>query len=760
MTTGRINGSLPLDITPFVGRETLLNDASDLLAESGLVTLTGPGGVGKTRLALRILKKQAADNAWMINMESLVEQSDNSTERIYARLALELGVKNNGSVRLDTIVDHLRGTDVVLVLDNCESLIEQTRAFVQALLAVAPHVRVLATSREPLAVEGERIVRVGPLALPDAVALFIEHAVAAGADRSSLETSPQVETVCAALDGLPLAIGLAAARMSALSVHELAEILQDRFRVLPGIETVMAWSYDHCSGDEQSIWGIGSVFAGPFEFTAVTAIAAELGMDVVRVTDAITGLVQKSVVTADRSSATTRYDMLDTVREYGSRELERTGGTRRLRSLHRGYHRRLMAQAAATWYGPDELEVMAGVYRQLTEIFAAVDRSISDGDLDSARAICRDLARTRVPFFYGFLGLERQYLRRVIDASLALDAGLADHVDIAATMAMAGWIAVTVGRIDDAEKEIASAKDLLRRNGFPPIAPILFADGGAKGLGRGVREGIGLLSTARDFFQSADTAGDRHMATMVRAMTYIIAGEPDLALDASGQYLREALGSGSSRSLSWAYWTCAFAALRTNDLAEAMRYIKLCLQELEMDDHWGLTWAEELIAWIIAARADGAAEPRNDARRAAWLLGAAQTRQEALDVLLAGLIPFAQGRAHAQEQILALIDEKSFAKEVEAGRRDYQHAVLKALDQPIPRGPRTIAPGELSEREREIAELVSSGLKTTTIGERLHLSTATVHTHIKRIYAKLDVHNRTALAAWVASQPDASQRVS
>ncbi|MCM4083918.1 ATP-binding protein [Paractinoplanes hotanensis] len=747
MTVAGIKGNLPLDVTPFVGREDLLDRTSRLLGHVRMITLTGPPGVGKTRLALKVLQRVKADAVWMIDIRALADKARGNAETLYAHLALELGIRHNGPADLMIIVTHLQERQVVLALDNCEHLVPEVRAVVRTLLVAAPQVRILATSRQVLAVEGEYTVVVPPLPLPDAVQLFVEHAAAAGADRASLLADPNVNLVCRRLDGLPLAVRLAAGRIPALGAADLAVLLDDRFATLKAIEHVVAWSYQLCEADEQRLWMIASIFADAFYLPAVTAIATSAGIASDRVVDLVTGLVQKSVLTVDSSAGTSRYGMLDTVREYGRDRLLERGDQHEVHGLHRDYVRGLVAEAAAGWLGPDELGVMAGVHRQMSEIIAAVDHCVTSGDLSSARAILRDLVRSRAPFFWGSMGLISQQLQRVIDASYSQVTDRADAADLGATAALAGWVAVTVGRSDDASRLLASSEDLLVRWDLPTIAPVVFADGGRQALGLGMREGIGMLSAARGLFHGSDHAGDRHMATMVRAMAYGFCGEPEAAREASDTYLAEAVKAQAPWAVSWAMWSSALVALRREDWTAANDFIAQCLRlQRGMDDQWGQTWSIELGAWISAAQLAGAANPKDQARRAAWLLGAAQARQDKLGVTLTGLRPFAAGRAEAQARIRNVLDELATAAATADGHRRHTHAISVALGDPVPRGTRAATPDGLSEREREVVELVAQGLTSAEIAQQLHITASTVDTHVKRIMAKLGVRKRAALA--------------
>jgi predicted ATPase/DNA-binding CsgD family transcriptional regulator len=767
-----IHGNLPSDASPFLGRDSLLEKARRLLSHVRLLTITGPGGVGKTRLALRVLRQVKADGAWIIDIKALAEQSDYTPGSLYSHLALVMGIHHNQTARLETLLGFLGRRQVVLMLDNCEYLVDETRAFLEALLVAAPEgTRILATSREVLGVEGEHQLIVPPLSHADAVEAFIQYATAADTDleREALSKDPDIADLCRKTDGIPLAIRLAAGRIPALSVRELLT----HFDVLTSIEGVVAWSYELCTNDEQRMWRISSVFADEFDLATVAAVACSAGIERSQVVDLVTGLVRKSVLTvATTSAGVTHYGMLQMIREYGRRQLAGSSDSRHLHDLHCRHFCDFLAQAARTWLSREELNLLDAVHEQLPDILAAFDHCLATGKLALARAIIRDLVRCRAPFLRGFLGLVAQLLRRVVDASLAevdepgvggrrlVDVDPAIAVDVATTAALAGWIAVTVGRSQDAEAYIATAKRLLAQHELGTIPPVLFAEGGLMAIGVGRRVGIGLLVAARDLFSGAEFAGDRHMAFMTGCMGYGTTGEPEVAVAMSEAYLQEAEQAGAPWAISWALWTYALAALHSGDHALASANIVRCLRlqcgdevvqgarPRDMDDQWGQTWALELRAWIIAAQLPDAAKPRQEARSAAWLLGAAEARRDKIGVRLAGLKPLAERRAFARSMIEAVLDEETAAAETAAGRRDHQDAMYVALGEPIPRKRLTPRNG-LTGIEQKVVRLVADGLTSKEIAARLHLAPSTVDTHAKRILHKLGLPNRAALAGWI-----------
>ena len=752
----------PWNIEPFVGRDDVLAVACGLLREARLVCLTGPGGIGKTRLALRVASAMggaAVDGAWIINFASFDGRDDRSPERLYAHVALALGIRQHGPTNLTVLVGHLRSRRALLILDSCEYLLPQVRELANQLLQATPHLRILATSRQVLGIYGEHALAVPPLSGSDSISLFTQLANAAGAPATALADPADVNRLCQQLDGLPLAIRLAAVKMRSLSLPELIERLDDRFRLLTDstrviderhatLSGVVDLSYDMCTTDEQLVWACTSVFAAPFDLSAAEVVVAGSDIDPGRIVDLITGLVDKSVITVDTTTGPARYTMLTTLREYGRQRLDSSGHASAVQARHRDLYRRFLERSAGSWLSRDELKVLADVRRDLPDILAAIDHSLADGDLGAARALSRDLVRSRAPFFWGFLALTSAYLRRVITATGFAASSPDDAADIAATNAAAAWIAATQGRREDANALLDSADALLARHQLPAIAPVLFARGGGDTLLTGDRNAIALLTEARAHLADPATAGDKHMATMMWSIAYAFADETDDAEHASRQYLREAEHAGAPWAISWALWASALAALRGGRLEQATGDIGRCLKlQRSMDDQWGQTWSIELCAWIIAARLGHAPDPNAEAHRAAWLLGAARARQQKLGVDLTGLRPLADGHRQARTLLTPFLTDAVVEQAAQAGEQAHQDAVEVAISGRVPRRPSTTAADTLTEREHEIAQLIAEGLTSPKISKQLSISTRTVDAHIRNIMGKLGVHTRAAIVA-------------
>jgi predicted ATPase len=362
--------NLPLALTELIGREAEQGEVLTLLAQARLVTLTGSGGVGKTRLALAVaaeLVDQYPEGVWLVELAPLAE------ERLVAPTVLQtLGTREEpGRPLLTTLTGHLQDRRLLLVLDNCEHLIDACAALTEGVLRRCPGVRVLATSREGLEVAGEQRYRVPSLPVPDlaqrlppvrlaeapAVTLFVERARERQPGFAlTAENAEAVARVCARLDGIPLAIELAAARADSLGVEGIAARLDDRFRLLTGgprtalprqrtLRAALDWSYDLLTAAEQQLLDRLSVFAGGWSLAAAEAICAGDGVARWEVLDLLASLVNKSLVQTTGTEGALRYGLLETVRQYGQERLVAAGGLEQLRDRHLAWSLALAEEA-------------------------------------------------------------------------------------------------------------------------------------------------------------------------------------------------------------------------------------------------------------------------------------------------------------------------------------------------------------------------------------------------------------------------------
>ncbi|MGV0792666.1 BTAD domain-containing putative transcriptional regulator [Mycolicibacterium sp. XJ1819] len=357
---------LPRRASTFVGRNAEISRVAGALRDGPLVTLTGVGGVGKTRLAIELADRERgrfSDGVWLCELAPL-DDGAAVGQALAAALHLQ---PHEGSGFDDTVVDHLRDRELLLIVDNCEHVLDEAARVLDAVTRTCPRVSVLATSREALGVEGERIVPVEPLPEDDATALFADRAKASRGD-FELDREPvgAVAEICRRLDGLPLAIELAAARMRAMSSLDMARRL-DRLRLLSGgvrgvhprqqsVAATIDWSYRLLSPPEQALFERLSVFAGGFDLDAAHGVCADEpdAADQDDTLDLLTGLVDKSMVGVRATTAVTRYHVLQTLRAYGRDKLRENNCRDRLVSRHARYFTDLLERAAAGVQGGDE----------------------------------------------------------------------------------------------------------------------------------------------------------------------------------------------------------------------------------------------------------------------------------------------------------------------------------------------------------------------------------------------------------------------
>jgi predicted ATPase/TolB-like protein len=397
----RSNRDLPAPISELIGREAELSQVVDLVRTHRLVTLVGEGGIGKTRLAIEVarhLVPEFADGARVAELGSL---SDPELVPIAVAMALGLNFAA-GAISAERIADALAGKELLLVLDNCEHVIGAAAHLAWAMLHAHRAIRVLATSREPLRTEGEFLYRVPPLAVPTedtddpeellrhgAVRLFVARAQAADPHfPPDGRTGAIAAAICRRLDGIPLAIELAAARGAVLGIEEIASRLDDRFQLLTGgrrtalprhqtLRAALDWSYQLLPETEGIVLGRLAIFAGSFSLAAATAVAASPEITASDVTDGVANLVAKSLVTPDVGDASARYRLLETTRAYALEKLTKSGEFNSVARRHAEYYRDLFEQTAAEWGTQPAAQWSAAYKPRIDNLRAALDWAFS-----------------------------------------------------------------------------------------------------------------------------------------------------------------------------------------------------------------------------------------------------------------------------------------------------------------------------------------------------------------------------------------------
>lgn len=465
-SVSRVPGNLPVQVTSFLGREGDLARIGAVMDQARVVTLTGVGGVGKTRLALQVAEQASAslrypDGCWLCELAPVRDP-----ELVPDAVIGALGAQPRPGVSVsESLLEYLRTRELLLVLDNCEHLLQPVVQLVSRMEQACPGVRIVATSREGLNVAGEWILAVSslPVAEPgadveaiascDAVRLFVERARAARQDFGLDDTNADaIAQMCRRLDGIPLAIELAAARIVALSPSEIAARLDDRFRVLGGgrrgaverhqtLRAAVDWSYDLLDESEQRVLERLSVFAGGFTLHAAEPIASGDGIEAHTVLEVLAALVAQSLVVADRHGAETRYRLYETIRQYADEQLENRGDAEGVRDAHAHYFMQYMEGIAVARSADQDFQRWDDdLDREVDNLHAAFIWAIDTRSVDTA---LRMLASTR------FLGMSPSdaAFRTAADAAVRLPAA-AQHPKLPAALAAAAMYAHNRGDLE------------------------------------------------------------------------------------------------------------------------------------------------------------------------------------------------------------------------------------------------------------------------------------------------------------------------
>ena len=463
--------NLPVQLTSFVGRGAQMTALEKLLVDNRLVTLTGAGGAGKTRLAVEIAARIAAefgDGVWYVDLAPVT-----GADVVPVAAARALGLPDQpGRSTMDTLLRFVRDRQMLVVLDNCEHLLDASAELVVALLGAAPGLTVLATSREPIGVAGEVSWRVPSLSLADeAIELFVDRARRARPDFAvDNDNAAAVGEVCRRLDGMPLAIELAAARVRALSVAEILDGLRDRFRLLTGgartavrrqqtLRASVDWSHALLTEPERVLFRRLAVFLGGFDLDAAQAVAGGGDVERYQVLDLLSLLVDKSLVVAENSGGRTRYRLLETVRQYALDKLAESGEADAVRARHRDYYT-AMAAVLDVPAGSDYEQRVEQAEIEMDNLRAAFGWSRENFDVELALALASSLQ----PLWLG--------RGRILEGLAWFDAALTDrdaeHAEVAAAVrarafadnaVLATWAGAAVG-MDQAEQALAMAREV------------------------------------------------------------------------------------------------------------------------------------------------------------------------------------------------------------------------------------------------------------------------------------------------------------
>lgn len=776
---------LPAEVTEFVGRVREVRQVRQLLGTSRLVTLIGVGGVGKTRLALRVaheVRHLFPGGVWWADLIDVPETA--GALPVEQAVAEAVGLQDFSVKRpREALMEYLRDRHCLLVLDNCEHLVEAAGALGSYLLRTANALQVLATSREVLGCPGEHVVHVPPMSITDgddlsgvpsgeALELLRQRATAIGAPVAEGDLALAAE-LCRRLDGLPLAIELAAVRLGVLSLTEVLDRLEDRFELLSWgsrqgpathqtLRRVLDWSYRLCEEKERLLWERASVFTGEFNLAAAEQVChgEDLAQD--EVLDALTGLVRQSLLSVRRGDGPARYRMLQTLRGYGLAALDRRGERTTYQRRHRDYYRRTVARAVRDWFGPQEVQWSEWVRAELPNLRAALGFRHTDADAVPRLELAVDLAHMYLWYIVGWLGEGRAWLR------LALDDVHDPSPLRAAALAQAGWLSICQGDTDAARSYLAECH-AVGSSVEGAAWSIDFLDGAYALVVETDTRCLAVLDRAR---QAGASRPGTTVLEVIRLVAHSYLGDREIALAASQKFLEEATRRGAPVTLSWAQWAAGVAQLRHGDQRRALTLMCTSLRsQWEMHERWAATWSIHGLAWALAAKLGASSEPGDErsidiAQEVARVLGGAHRLRQYLGVNLAGIRPLHDSTRQAERAVGQVLDEHRYQQAFDQGAcpdlddpQAYDHVIAHALGDrrpaPLPSTAEStgLAPAKpLSTREGEIAALVAEGLNNLEIARKLVISHRTVQTHVANILRKRDLRNRQELAAWYAQR--------
>lgn len=753
------SGNLPAEVTSFVGRRQEVAGVRRLLAASRLVTLTGAGGVGKTRLAQRVggeMRRAFPDGVWFVELAELRDPA-----LVVVAVGEALGVREGLSV-----AEFLAGQQALLILDNCEHLVGACADLAGALLPACPDLRILATSRQSLRLAGEATLTVHPLSVPDpdapataaelarneSVSLLVERATAVLPGMALTDDNcATVARLCQALEGVPLAIELAVARLRVLTLEQILDRLTDRYRLLTSgarnaptrqqtLRALVDWSWELCSTQERELWARASVFAGGFELDAAEQVCGDGTLPPDTVLDLIESLVDKSVLTRTADGPRARYRMLEVVREYGAMRLAEAGAQAAVAARHRDWFAALAAYGDRHWVSPDQAALMRRLRHEQANLRLALEHAITEGPPETALRFAADLENHW--FVRGHLSEGRHWL----DRALAMPAPR--HWTRVKALRVASWIATVQNEPERAEALLADARALAA--GLPPSvepAYIAVVEGNIAMFRGDDATALPLFDQALAGFRSFGARSGEMWTLCCLGLTRGLAQDP--AQGYADLIACRDLGAASGEVWwgSFALWALSVLRWRAGDVAGATAAAKESLEvrKLVEDEQFGVGLSLESLAWIAGSE-------RRD-QRCALLLGASRRMWQAMHTSLAAFRGLDRFHDETLSGVRARLGDRADAALRRGAEMSTADAVAIALERtPVP-APRTPAGRTgLTRREREVAALIADGLSNREIAARLVVAQRTAEGHVENILGKLGFTSRAQVAGWIATQ--------
>ncbi|MEY9946814.1 LuxR C-terminal-related transcriptional regulator [Kitasatospora sp. GAS1066B] len=748
-----------LAMTAFIGRRQLLTTARRMLSDSRLVTFTGPAGVGKTRVALKVgseLRRAFPAGVFLVELDETA--AEDVADAVYAALLGEdEGAREPDP--LSAVAARVHGQQCLLILDTCDHVVEACASLALDLLSAVPYLRLIVTSRQPLGIAGENMVPVPPMALPppgplsremlvqfDALAFFVERATAyqPDFDIDSCDLDTIVE-LCRSLDGLPLALELAAARLPVLTVRQIVQRLDQRFELLVAkgahlcprhrsLRAAVQWSHDLCLPAEQLMWARLSVFTEGFELETAEDVCSGDPISHAEVFDLIAALVEKSVVARDETQGISRYRLLNTVRLYGQERLIEANEVELMAAKRRTWCLALAKDMELGWLGPDQADWRVRLEVEHRNIIDTLEYCL-DNNTDPSATTRLAAAFWEQRLYTPSLTQGRAFLERALAQPGATKAVQARGHRAGAVLSLLQGDWRGAHRHLDTYAFLASelrdpAEDA-RLQSTLGLAHIF--DGEYQRAANLLRES---LTTHRLLGQREELA----LASMRLAECEALAGRPQ-----STEHSRFLFEQPPS-----AYWfhshslyIMALVRYHAGALDEARQLLQEAIRlTWSFQDLWGLAMCLEVFCWVETRR--------HPDERAAQLLAVAQYAWLSGGVNVAGLLHVTAHRGRAIAALQAALAHEKYSAASDMGQvRSLEWGVGLALEQLEPRPQQLPDTEKLTPREQQVATLVAAGLTNKEIASRLVIAQRTAETHVEHILAKLGFTSRAQIATWV-----------
>jgi non-specific serine/threonine protein kinase len=673
----------------------------------------------------------------------------------------------------------LADKQALLVLDNCEQIIGACAELAETLLRSCPELRILATSRQALRIAGEATLTVQPLTVPDSSAPATPAALAQYesasllADRAAAvlpgfsldeQNAATVARLCRTLEGMPLAIELAASRLRVLSLEQILDRLTDRYRLLTTgprtaparqqtLSALVDWSWDLCSEAERTLWARLSVFSGGLELDAAEEVCADADLPSESILDLIASLVDKSVLMRVGDGRRVRYRMLEVIREYGAARLAASGEQPALRRRHCEWYAGLATRGDAGWVGPHQAELMARLRHEQGNLRIALEFAVAEGPPELALRFAAGLENHW--FVQGFLSEGRHWL----DRALAMPPPR--HWTRVKALRVNAWIAFMLGDRRHADTLLAEAHELAAI--LPPsveLAYLSMVQGGIEMFVGDHRAARPLVEKALAGFRATGARSGEMWALAALGLTRGLASTPSdgFADLLACRDLAAAHGEVWWRSI--ALWALSVLRLRAGDTAGADEAAKECLEvgQIVPGEQLSVGLALESLAWIAAT------ERRDE--RAAQLLGASDRRWRAMHASLSVLRSLYDFHDACVREVRGRLGDKAYeaacVRGAELSTADAIELALERHGRPSAPAPRAAEPAAkqaaafgLTRREREVATLIAEGLSNREIAARLVVAQRTAEGHVENILSKLGFTSRAQVAGWLAAQGQA-----